>query len=360
MVSLVRRSWPLLVRRARPDDEAAVLSFATTTWDGWDYMPHAWPRWLDAPDGVLLVGVAGEGADVGGGTVVAVVRMAMPAPGEAWLEGIRVDPRVRGLDVATDLQMAELHWAAAQGATVVRYATSAVNEGSQRLGARAGFELLTALHSTGWVGPNARPAHDDEPSGFLPDVQADARRRRHALLDALADAGAIAGPNDDGSLWSMISADPSFNAGARLYERRPWAYEELTQAKLGRHLAAGEVVVVGADENRAVGVLVGDVALAEDRGLALALLVGAPMEALDLVERARRLAGEPIRFHYPAAGSLVSSIEQRYRDAGYELSDWKLYIMARPIDAEHPLPSASEASAQLVDRPAPIVVPAQG
>ena len=46
--------------------------------------------------------------------------MAMPALGEAWLEGIRVDPRVRGMNVATDLQVAELHWAVANGAHVVR------------------------------------------------------------------------------------------------------------------------------------------------------------------------------------------------------------------------------------------------
>ena len=57
--------------------------------------------------------------------MVAVVRVTMSAKGQAWLEGIRVDPRVRGIDVATDLQVAELRWAAAQGAQVVRYATGA-------------------------------------------------------------------------------------------------------------------------------------------------------------------------------------------------------------------------------------------
>ena len=70
-------------------------------------------------DGVMLVGTVGDpahdgppsdahGAALDVGQVIAIVRVAMPAPGEAWLEGIRVDPRVRGMDVATDLQVAEL------------------------------------------------------------------------------------------------------------------------------------------------------------------------------------------------------------------------------------------------------------
>ena len=53
------RSWPLSVRRARSADQAAVMSFATETWNGWDYMPHAWPRWLEESDGVMLVGAVG-------------------------------------------------------------------------------------------------------------------------------------------------------------------------------------------------------------------------------------------------------------------------------------------------------------
>jgi hypothetical protein len=99
------------VRRARPSDEAAVLSFATNTWDGWDYIPHAWPVWLAARDGVVLVACRPED-DV----PVAITRVAMVSPTEGWWEGIRVDPAVRGMEVAADLQVAELHWSTALGA----------------------------------------------------------------------------------------------------------------------------------------------------------------------------------------------------------------------------------------------------
>jgi hypothetical protein len=134
----------LVVRVARADDYDAVLRFASNTWDGWDYMPHAFPRWLDTRDGVMLIGEVGrsggESADgevLAAGEVIAVVRVAFPAPGEAWLEGIRVDPRVRGMDVATDLQVAELHWAAANDTTIIRYATSARGARSTSCAARS-------------------------------------------------------------------------------------------------------------------------------------------------------------------------------------------------------------------------------
>ncbi len=42
------RGWPLVVRRARPEDSDAILGFATSTWHGWDYIPHAIPVWLEA------------------------------------------------------------------------------------------------------------------------------------------------------------------------------------------------------------------------------------------------------------------------------------------------------------------------
>lgn len=360
------RAWPLVVRRARPEDEDGVLAFASRTWDDWDYVPHAWPRWVDARDGVLLVGVVGETAgELESGDLVAVVRVAMPARGEAWLEAIRVDPRVRGMDVATDLQIAELHWAAAQGATIVRYATSSHNEASHRLGARGGFDVIARFRNT--RGPRD-PRETDEgrgPSGFVPDVQAEAQRRRSRLLDALAATGGLARQSDVARLWSSLAADTSFVGGARLYEPRPWAFEELTESKFGEHGRLGEVVVheVAEDESEsalAVAILVADVAPAEDSGIRLAVLGGAPRAAFELVEHARRLAGEPITFRYPVGAPLVSDVEQRYRERGYDLSDWELHILARPIDDANPLAEIDETQIVLAEPPERIAIPARG
>jgi GNAT superfamily N-acetyltransferase len=344
---LSERDWPLVVRRARAEDEAAVMAFASTTWDGWDYMPMAWPRWLDDPGGVLLVGTRPDG------TPVAVVRVALPAPGEAWLEGIRVDPAVRGLDVATDLQAAELHWAAAAGARIVRYATGSRNEGSHRLGARGGFEHVATLLSTWWAPHGEATGHDDdEPSGFLPDVRADAQRRRRALLSAAKDEGLVPAEGEADALWSMVRDDAGFVAGERLYEPRPWALEELTEGKFRRHVVAGEVLRLRAYAGWAVAVLVADVEPAEDAALRFAVLLGEPNAAFDLLERSRTLAGEAIRFRYPEGAALVSSVEQRYRDAGYHFPEWALHILVRPLDGDHAPPPVDARRLILADPPA--------
>lgn len=340
---LSRRDWPLVVRRASAADRDAVLAFASRTWNDWDYIPHAWPRWLDDDDGVLLVGTRPDA------TPVAVVRVAFPSATEAWLEGIRVDPAVRGLDIATDLQVAELHWAAAHGARIVRYATSERNEGSHRLGARGGFEHVATLLSTWWDPTGASAGHgDDDRSGFLPEVQADARRRRRALLGS-ADRVARAGEAD--ALWSFISRDAAFLGARRLYEPRPWALEELTRAKFDAHVRAGEVLLGGTADPAAVAVMVADVAPAEDSALRLATLVGDPEAAFELVERLRELAGESIRFRYPEDTPLVSAVEERYRAAGYHFPEWALHILSRPLDDDHPAPPIDPAALILADPP---------
>ena len=195
-----RRDWPLVVRRARATDEDAVLGFASGTWDGWDYIPHAWPVWLDATDGVMLVACHTDDD-----RPVAVSRVALVSPTEAWLEGIRVDPAVRGMDVATDMQIAELHWAAAQGANVVRYATSARNEASHRLGARHGFELLFSYRGYWWTDDAGDAGRD--PSAFDPDVRAAATDLRRSLLAGMAAAGMVAGAGDTAALWHRLHAE---------------------------------------------------------------------------------------------------------------------------------------------------------
>jgi hypothetical protein len=354
-----RRPWPLVVRLARPEDEAAVLAFATDTWNGWDYMPRAWPHWLTAPDGVLLVGVVGEpggsaadGEQLDPGTVIAVVRIAMPARGEAWWEGIRVDPRVRGMDVATDLQLAEFAWSVANGARVVRYATGMDNEGSHRLGARGGLRLLVSL-----VGASSKPDSDDEPSGFLPEVITGLQGRRRQLFAALADAGAIASAADLDAIWSEVSADPAFVDGARLYEPRPWALEELTRDKLRVHLERREVLRLARDGGTATAILTADVAPAEECAHRLAVLVGDPQMAFQLSQLVRGSTDDPVRFRFADTSRLVENVRSDYVATGWQLSDWAMHIMARPIDEAHPAPAVDPAAVVLEDPPVALIRP---
>ena len=254
-----------------------MLEFATATWDGWDYIPHAWPVWLAATDGVMLVACRPSDDQV-----VAVTRLAMMSPTEAWLEGIRVDPEVRGMDVAADLQVAELGWAAAQGANVIRYATSEHNEGSHRLGARHGIELLFEYRNYWW---SHDPDNDpDEPSAFDPAVRAEATALRKRVLAALAADDRVAAAGDTDRLWEIVGGDAGFQAAQRLYEPRPWALGELTAQRFRQHVERGEVIVF---DDRAIAILLREQLAGEDSSLRLALLIGEVDGVVELLERLR-------------------------------------------------------------------------
>jgi GNAT superfamily N-acetyltransferase len=354
----VSRPWPVVVRRARPADREPIVRFASATFDGWDYIPHAFDVWLHAPDGVLLVAAAGRLADgsvardangqlLAADQPVAVARVALASADEAWLEGIRVDPRIRGMDVATDLQVAELQWAAARGVRVVRYATGERNDASHRLGARHGFELLTALRTYAWTAGAVAGAQRPErgPSGFELEVRKAASARRAALLARLRGQGSVAAADGARQLWASLVDDPTFMAGARLYEPRSWALQELTSDLFTRHLAAGEVLVAGDPRARwALAVLPREARPAEDVSLHLALLAGDGELAIELAGLVRRVAQEPIRFRLPdPAPLLAAGVERLIGEEGFVPREWVLHLLARAIDEQHPPPEPDPA-----------------
>jgi hypothetical protein len=355
------RRWPIHVRRARSADRGQVVEFASRTWDGWDYVPHAFDHWLTARDGVLLVATVGRPADgrppldAAGelleiGQVVAVARVALLSPTEAWLEGIRVDSRVRGMSVATDLQAAELHWAAAQASALVRYATGERNEGSHRLGARHGFARVAAFQT--W---RTAPTDEDErePSGYEPAIRAAATARRQAALARLAEAGLVAAAHRSAELWPKLSEDPVFAAAARLYELRSWAFQALDEHGFASHLAAGEVLTDSADDDGWALAILPAVALpAEDSSLHLALLAGDSGAVARLAGRIGRLA-EMIRFRLPlgeGGGEIASGAEAALREAGFEPRPFTLHILARPLAGTR-LPALDPATTVLEEEP---------
>jgi GNAT superfamily N-acetyltransferase len=343
-----RRGWPLVVRRARASDEAAVMSFASATWDGWDYIPRAWPVWLAESDGVLLVGCRPDDD-----RPVAVSRVAMLTPTEAWLEGIRVDPEMRGLEVATDLQVAELSWAAAMGATVIRYATGAENQGSHRLGARHGFRLAAEFTAV-WHSPD--PDNDpDSPSAYDETVRAAATAKRRNVLAAVAREGLIARETDTARLWSWLDGDPTFAAAQRLYEKRPWAMQELTAIEFAGHVQRGEVLVADSGGERALAILPGEQQPAEDSSLRLAVLIGDAHAAVALLDAVRQAArGETPRVRVPVDAPLLAGNKEVFAAAGYRSPAWLLHLLTRPLDAANPVPAADPARLTLVDAPGPL------
>lgn len=339
------RTWPIRVRLARPDDRAAVLAFATNTWDGYDYIPEVWDEWVVPDSGLVLVATVeapvngGEPRDADGAALevdqpIAMTRVVMLSDREAWLEGIRVDPRVRGLGVATDLQVAELRWIVAHRGRVVRYLTSEVNVGSQRLGARHGLLEIGRWRTYRTADHEQRRARSAEERTI--ELVAAFSRLHKTPADA----------------WPRFRDDPTFAASHRLYEYRPWAFQELTEARFQRHVERHEVVTSGGDASWAA-LMVNRRLLAEGE-LHVASARGDPPALMDLLQA---LGRPQMRIAEPdpkARGPLADQLKA----AGYEPWKHSFIVVERPLDENHPLPEADDPGLLLYgDEPRHIVVP---
>jgi len=120
-------------RRATPRDRDAVFAFCQMTWEGGDYIPRVWERWLADPRGALVVGVTAADQPV------ALGKLSVPVPGEGFLEGVRVAPAVRGRGWGRAMFAHLRALAYAQGASVVRFLTAADNTPVHHIARALGF-----------------------------------------------------------------------------------------------------------------------------------------------------------------------------------------------------------------------------
>ena len=311
-----------------------VLAFASATWDGWDYIAEVWDAWVADEVGAFLVATAEaapdgtdpadrDGVPLATGQVIGITHLAMLTATEAWVEGIRVDPRVRGMDVATDLQAGVLDAARSCGATIVRYVTSQVNEGSLRLGARHG------LLPVGWGRFRGREREDDRvgPEGTASVVAALDRAAAEGWL--LPEAAATDAP----AWFARIAADPTFQAGHGLYEHRSWAHQALTADGLAAHIRAGEVLALGPESDGGWALLIINRADSLENGeLMAALLVGDGATVVRLLDR---LGGEPgplARVRLPDPAPLLTGHEADWLRLGYAPHEGRMVIVEKRLD----------------------------
>jgi ribosomal protein S18 acetylase RimI-like enzyme len=126
------------IRAARAEDREAVFRFSQHTWEWGDYIPLVWERWLTEAEGKLLVTTVS-------GQPVALGHVVMAAPGEAFLEGLRVDPDYRQVGLATAMTRRLLGETSQLGVNVVRLATLASNTTMCRLAAHLGFRKVASF-----------------------------------------------------------------------------------------------------------------------------------------------------------------------------------------------------------------------
>jgi hypothetical protein len=143
-----KRSAPerLVLRRARASDRDAILAMASRIWGGTDYLPAVWDKWLSDHDGVLLTATLG-------GRPVGMSKVTLLAPGEVWLEGLRLDPALHGRGLSRQINRGTFRAAMSLKPRTVRYATGLSNAASRHLAEVRGFWL--AAHGRYLVAPSA-------------------------------------------------------------------------------------------------------------------------------------------------------------------------------------------------------------
>lgn len=206
----------LNIRPAQTEDYEAVAAFCSRIWEGHDYVPQLWQEWLNDPQGLLTIATWED-------IPVAVVRADLSSPGEAWLEGMRVDPGQRRRGISSALFQALMEDLARRGIRVTRLMTLWNNGPVHRMCARLGFRQVLRLRQ------RFRALEQGTPSSALRPLMLEEAPLAEALL---ARRGVAARPTP-----------PFLAVTGGLYSRGGGLWQSWNQDRLRQHLDLGQVWV---------------------------------------------------------------------------------------------------------------------
>jgi hypothetical protein len=221
-------------------------------WGGVDYLPLIWDRWLADPDGALLTATL-DGRPVG------MSKITLLAPGEVWLEGLRLHPELQGRGLSSNINRATLREAMKLNPKTVRFSTAVINTASRHLAERTGFWQIAR---TRWMWGRARTR------GVL--------------------GGRVATPDDLANVWG-------FAKGSECYERTGgllcvgWKFPALTRHRLKDLIERGSLLLYPA-RGKLRTVAMYDVS-SIDRDVCLAFADGRDEEIGILARDILRIAG---------------------------------------------------------------------
>ena len=244
------------IRPAREVDADAVAAFTGDTWgDKYeDYIPQVFGEWVrtDGDDQRTLVATitreeadevaaatTGEVDDAtlveGDGTgaaaagepeaVVGCIQGVLLSEWEAWGQGIRVNPAVRGVGVGTRLTNAMLAWSRSAGASVCRNMVFSWNVAGLGQSRAVGFEPATEFRF-------ARPEPDVDESAAAGDVSS-------PVVDD-------PDPDDVWGFWQGTDARDHLR-GLALDPDESWACAELSRERLAIAAEEGRLLAVADD-----------------------------------------------------------------------------------------------------------------
>jgi hypothetical protein len=134
------------IRRMTMADKPAMLEISSHIWEGSDYLPGVFDQWVADTDGEFAA-VLLDGALVGCG------KLTLLTPVDAWLEGLRKDPRVKEKGMAETVARRFLGMLARRPALrSIRFSTYVRNLASIAINERLGFRRRRTLSVKAWEG----------------------------------------------------------------------------------------------------------------------------------------------------------------------------------------------------------------
>ena len=205
-----QKSATVKIRRARPSDKAPILEISKKIWGGHDYLPSVWDDWLADKNARFIV------ATVNGRTV-GCAHASLQANYVAWLEGVRVHERYRGLGIAGKLNYVLVRWARRKGARVARLSTGSSNRASREHLSKIGFPIMQTF-----------------------------QRLESSIGLRMKPAGVTAPRRSANSLWNWLKTRPSFGENHAMYSDG-WTWYPLTLQTLGKRMSHREVFTIVRD-----------------------------------------------------------------------------------------------------------------
>lgn len=138
-----------VIRPARAEDVASIRPWTQDTFGWGDYVPEMMGGWLDEPNSLVIVCVYDDDIPV------ALSRVQLLSPTEAWLSATRVHPDQRRSGMGMAMNHHAVEWARSQGALVARLVIEESNQAARGQVLRSGYRegsrwaYATALESVG-------------------------------------------------------------------------------------------------------------------------------------------------------------------------------------------------------------------
>lgn len=125
------------LREATKADRDGILKIASSTWEGWDYVPLFLDEWLQE-GGLYVAEMEGE--------IVGMTKTTELSPGELWLEAIRVSEERREHGLGRWIAEEQLRRALDTHPRSIRLSTADINTASLKIIHHLGFREYVVFH----------------------------------------------------------------------------------------------------------------------------------------------------------------------------------------------------------------------